>query len=40
MGNKIKNFLIGAVVSLNKVQENISQTVNGIDNNISIQNGR
>jgi len=37
MGNKIKNFLIGVVVSLNKVQENISQTVNGIDNNISIQ---
>lgn len=37
MGNKIKNFLVGAIVSLNKVQENIGQNINGIENNISIQ---
>lgn len=37
MAKKIKDLIVGAVVSLNKLQENISQNINGIDNNISIQ---
>jgi len=35
--SNIKNFFVGAVSSLGKFQENIGQNINGVNNEISLE---